>query len=238
MFSWWWGYWWGWWTSGDSTSPTPLNIWVQGGSHCQAWWKPNTALSNFINIAAGGTCLTCLLPQLQMVGNIPDLLTPPGASAAGAPQPMQPIPLTPLCVHHVGMNVHFCISMCMNCHMATWAIPFYCPFFCSATHSLQQRLLWISLPFLRNSKPECVAWAPWCSSLSTIGNKTVQPFFPQTLYGDNPSPLYLSSRRGEITPPLGINMSACRLKRGWGDPVLLLWCWWWGPVLHCPRKGG
>lgn len=105
-------------------------------SHCQAWWKPNAAVSNFINIVAGGTCWTCLLSPLQMVGNVPDLHTPPGASTAGAPQPMQLIPLTPLCVYCVCMNVHLCLSVYINCHMATWVFLYPSPFFSSATHSL------------------------------------------------------------------------------------------------------
>lgn len=60
-----------------------------------------------------------------MLGNVPDLLTRPGASAAGAPQPMQPIPSsTPLCV-----------CVCINCHMATWVFLYPGPFFSSATHT-------------------------------------------------------------------------------------------------------
>lgn len=68
-----------------------------------------------MNIVAGGTCWTCLLSHLQMVGNVPDLLTPPGASAAGAPQPMQPIPLTPLCVH--------CVYECAFVPVCVYKLP-------------------------------------------------------------------------------------------------------------------
>lgn len=166
-------------------------------SHCQAWWKPNTAVSNFINIVAGGTCWTCLLSALQMVGNVPDLLTPLGASAAGAPQPMQPIPMTPLCVC---MNVHLWLSVYINCHMATWVFLYPSLFFSSATHrGPPYVLLYSSLPFIRNSQAECAALRLWSNSLTTVWEKkglvqSVQPHFPLSLYGDALSPLCLCSR--------------------------------------------
>lgn len=89
-------------------------------------------MSNFINIVAGGTCWTCLLSLLQMVGNVPDLLTPPGASAAGAPQPMQTIPFTPLCVYECAF-VPVCVYTFPHGHLS---FLYSSPFLSSATHIL------------------------------------------------------------------------------------------------------
>lgn len=80
-------------------------------------------MSNFINIVAGGTCWTCLLSPLQMVGNVPDLLTSLGASAAGLPQPLQPIPLTPLCVC-VCVRERICFYVYLCIYIATWSPEF------------------------------------------------------------------------------------------------------------------
>lgn len=128
------------------------------GSHCQAWWKPNAAMSNFINIVAGGTCWTCLLSPLQLVGNVPDLLTPPGASAAGAPQPMQPIPSTPLCVY----CVRVCVCECAFVPVCVYTLPHgHLSFPLSQSifqlrhtqsHTLSYEQLHSSLPFTRNSQ--------------------------------------------------------------------------------------
>lgn len=139
------------------------------GSHCQAWWKPNPAMTNFTNIAAGGTCWTCLLSALQMVGNVPDLLTPSGGLGSWGTSTRATHTDSLACVNAcMCMNVRLWLSLYINCHTATWVFLYPVTFFICTTHGFHK----VSSEALSNSQ-ETSSLNPLCElhSLSTSIHK-------------------------------------------------------------------
>lgn len=157
------------------------------GSHCQAWWKPNPAMSNFTNIAAGGTCWTCLLSALQMVGNVPDLLTPSGGPRQlGHLNQSNPHWLPCVCKR---MYVHECAFVAVFVYKLPHghlSFPLSCYIFHLHHTRFPQSLQWGSVQLTRNFQLKSPVWTPFPIHFYTQTHliQTVQLPFLQSLHSD------------------------------------------------------